>query len=29
LQVMPLHRLHQLSGVLFLVLAGLALTRVF
>jgi Ca2+/H+ antiporter, TMEM165/GDT1 family len=28
LQVMPLHRLHQLSGVLFLVLAGLALTRV-
>ncbi len=29
LQVMPLHRLHQLSGVLFLILAGLALTRVF
>ncbi len=29
LQVMPLHRLHQLSGVIFLVLAGLALTRVF
>jgi Ca2+/H+ antiporter, TMEM165/GDT1 family len=29
LQVMPLHRLHQLSGVLFLVLAALALTRVF
>ena len=27
LQVMPLHRLHQLSGVLFLALAGLALTR--
>lgn len=29
LQVMPLHRLHQLSGVLFLALAALALTRVF
>jgi Ca2+/H+ antiporter, TMEM165/GDT1 family len=29
LQVMPLHRLHQLSGLFFLVLAGLALTRVF
>ncbi|NCA69161.1 MAG: TMEM165/GDT1 family protein [Sphingobacteriia bacterium] len=29
LQVMPLHRLHQLSGLVFLVLAGLALTRVF
>ncbi len=29
LQVMPLHRLHQLSGLIFLVLAGLALTRVF
>jgi putative Ca2+/H+ antiporter (TMEM165/GDT1 family) len=29
LQVMPLHRLHQLSGVVFLILAGIALTRVF
>ncbi len=29
LQVMPLHRLHQLSGLIFLALAGLALTRVF
>jgi hypothetical protein len=26
---MPLHRLHQLSGVVFLILAGIALTRVF
>ncbi|SDX18909.1 TMEM165/GDT1 family protein [Thiocapsa roseopersicina] len=29
LQVMPLQRLHQLSGVVFLILAGIALTRVF
>ncbi|HSO83801.1 TMEM165/GDT1 family protein [Thiocapsa sp.] len=29
LQVMPLHRLHQLSGMVFLMLAGIALTRVF
>jgi putative Ca2+/H+ antiporter (TMEM165/GDT1 family) len=29
LQVMPLHRLHQLSGLLFLALAALALTKVF
>jgi len=29
LQVMPLHRLHQAGGVLFLVLAGVALTRAF
>jgi putative Ca2+/H+ antiporter (TMEM165/GDT1 family) len=29
LQVMPLHRLHQLSGLLFLVLAAFALAKVF
>jgi len=29
LQVMPLRRLHQLSGALFLLLAGFALSRVF
>lgn len=29
LRLMPMHRLHQVSGLLFLALAGLALTRVF
>ena len=29
LRALPVHRLHQVSGVIFLVLAGLALTKVF
>ncbi len=29
LRILPLQRLHQISGVIFLVLAGIALTKVF
>ena len=28
-QHIPMHRLHQISGMFFLILAGFALTRVF